>query len=1108
MATNNAQNPQYIQDNNVQNDLQIARSGTHVAAQDQAVLGFTNGITGFHNSCFRSALMSMLLNLQPFAGWANIVDHRGVAAPPGTVLALLWRLADLYWQDAPSAKKQKVLDKTIQNLQTKVNEIFLLKQGGRLPEQHEDAVEFFEVIMDEFVLPQFAALPDSHHMDVYNALMRPFLIPYYTCLSCDTVTRAPPNEWLHLHTLKLNMTRATASFDELVRTAFEGNDSEPGPRNCGKCFGLLKDFSGARKVLNPSEVVLLDVPQTEGKKKLHISLPDIPEVVDLTEYLEPDTQRLCGTLRYRYAGALHHGPGHYVSHVKRPDKTWVILDDAAIITDGSVNIQGYVQPKGNFFPRVLAFVRIHDLKIPTIPICEATNFEALRAHCKEWNVNLHSCTNPDKIRIALDFIADNPENFDFRTKAFITDMLDRAGENYRKADKKEVLAKQLTRVLNDQRKRKTAREAEATAREKRPDGCATGTNPPVTGEQDPPTGGQQDLQQRLDAAIARITALKQSVADLRRNAFPAEGESVTTDFVRELARRLPATASTPRGTKRPVDDCLDGSSETKKCRVFRHFEDMCRGIDLTAAERAGGTTGGTPDPNNENNNVTPERNGNGQTHGPNNQTNNVTPESTGNRQDENQENRPPGGQGIQTIARPDGRCHPCPQFDNEIHHMCASVCGRGPRLITIHDSEQAEEDRRLLRQYGAVRYTRFGPPFRGPPWPPALWNVYAWDMIPDPNDPTRLSMRPVREGARCTPEPVGSPSVTRSLTQSPSNQTASPPDMFSQITNFGFVGYVPTPIQMRNRGQRTTSPRTSSLRNTAGSTGTSPLNVNLTQSPPRSSASGSLVTVYDTTFNNDRFTFSVSPLNPGVEFSPLQLTPIVLIRRAQSDDEETSPTNYDAEDSEFLYTLRLTRDAGSTPAALTTRRPPRLMVRGSPRGEVTVSDEGFEDAEGEVGEPTFIVEFINRDRKLEIPEDGDRTGCFLGRDEHEDEEDGDIILGIPPRNPTLDIDYEEEVGDGLPGTPSLDVNSQLSDNEELPTGIITDCFSDSDDEDEDETERVPEIRQRTPSLDSSPVSDNEESEDDFPMDGDDTENFLGDEDDEVKPVRRGAKSCP
>jgi len=271
------------------------------------------------------------------------------------------------------------------------------------------------------------------------------------------------------------------------------------------------------------------------------------------------------------------------------------------------------------------------------------------------------------------------------------------------------------------------------------------------------------------------------------------------------------------------------------------------------------------------------------------------------------------------------------------------------------------------------------------------------------------------------------------------------------------------------------------------------------------------VTVYDTTFNNDRFTFSVSPLNPGVQFSPLQLTPIVLNRRAQMDDEETSPTNYDAEDSAFRYTLRLTRDAGSAPAALTTRRPPRLMARGSPEGEVTVYDEGVDvDGDGEAGEPTFVVEFVDRDREPEIPEGGDRTRSFLGGDEDEDEED--IILGIPPRNLTPGIHYEEEVGDGLPRIPTPDidyVDSQFSDDGELPTGIIIDFFSDSDDE--HETELEAEICQRTPSPDSSPFSDDDEleQEEDFLMDGDDTRGFLGDEDDDdVKPVRRDAKSYP
>jgi hypothetical protein len=779
-----------------------------------------------------------------------------------------------------------------------------------------------------------------------------------------------------------------------------------------------------------------------------LRVPSIPQHLDMSGHLHADAVAFGVTAEYRLRGVMNHAGanpnvGHYTSHVRDSQGNWHWIDDATVVDSSISKLQQYdpSQKAGQMIPKIVAYVKIHmhedenairnrvakpqpgprGFLHPQIAFDDTLGLKDLKGLCKERGILPMITKNTKKIKslIALINRANSQDStFGMRVKGWLLTTLLSTGTKVDLRLGKVELAQRLTDFMKLQPARTSS--PQPIVRQQQSD---IGRNMVTQAALDAADAriaeldaqATLDAQQALDAANARIAALEQTIADLRRNALLAEGEAVTTDLVRELARQLPATPSIPRGTKRSADDSLDGSPETKKRRVFRQFEEMCRGIDLTAGEQERGTTGETAGPNVQTNNDTAQNSDNGQTSGLNNQNNNVNPESTSNEQDENQENRPPGGQWTQTVARPDGRCHPCPQFDNEIHHMCPSVCGRGPRLITIRDGEQAEEDGRLMRQYGAVRYTRFGPPFRGPPWPPALWDVYAWDMIPDPNDPTRLYMRPVREGAAGTPEPVGSPSITRSSTRSRSNQTASPPDMYSQISNFGAIGYVPTPIRIRNRDQRTSPPRTPSPLNTLGSTVTSPLNVNLTQSPPRSSASGCPVTVYDTTFNNDRFTFSVSPLNPGVEFSPLQLTPIVLNRRAQIDDEETSPTNYDAEDSAFRYTLRLAREAGSTPAALTTRRPPRLIARGSPEGNVTIYDEGVDvDGIGEVGEPTFVVEFVDREREPEIPEVGDTTRSFLGGDEDGDEDEGDIILGISPRNLTPDIDYEEEVEDGLP----------------------------------------------------------------------------------------------
>lgn len=57
--------------------LVTARQAQHIADSRLPLIGFTNFLPGFGNACFRSALISLLINLPPLSGWivSNCQGH-------------------------------------------------------------------------------------------------------------------------------------------------------------------------------------------------------------------------------------------------------------------------------------------------------------------------------------------------------------------------------------------------------------------------------------------------------------------------------------------------------------------------------------------------------------------------------------------------------------------------------------------------------------------------------------------------------------------------------------------------------------------------------------------------------------------------------------------------------------------------------------------------------------------------------------------------------------------------------------------------------------------------------------------------------------------------
>lgn len=111
-------NPNYPFSTDVEDDLTTARQAQHITDPAVPLLGFTNGLPGYGNACFRNAVVSLLVNTHPIPGFI-VTNPRGQLNDSPTAL-LLENVIREYFTSA-AAGKQARLDTAIQRLYNRVN---------------------------------------------------------------------------------------------------------------------------------------------------------------------------------------------------------------------------------------------------------------------------------------------------------------------------------------------------------------------------------------------------------------------------------------------------------------------------------------------------------------------------------------------------------------------------------------------------------------------------------------------------------------------------------------------------------------------------------------------------------------------------------------------------------------------------------------------------------------------------------------------------------------------------------------------------------------------------------------------------------------------------
>ncbi len=143
---------------------------------------------------------------------------------------------------------------------------------------------------------------------------------------------------------------------------------------CKKCKKLDKEGRMGRiwlRLRDAPEIFFVRISRFERTKKGRLfkkcnNEVAIPEILDMTSHLEDSDQETGVEARYRLCGAINHAgtmnSGHFVSHVRGPNRQWYRLDDQ-VVTDSSIatlNDDPAKFGKHKFTPYVLAYIKVFD----------------------------------------------------------------------------------------------------------------------------------------------------------------------------------------------------------------------------------------------------------------------------------------------------------------------------------------------------------------------------------------------------------------------------------------------------------------------------------------------------------------------------------------------------------------------------------------------------------------------------------------------------------------------------------------------------------------------------------------------------------------------------
>lgn len=211
--------------------------------------------------------------------------------------------------------------------------------------------------------------------------------PRRACIgNCENVrTRGQQLDRTRLWTVHIDHSKGTngGTLEDAIQTTMT-NEID---LTCKKCKKLEKEGRTGRvwlRLRDAPEVFFVRISRFERTKKGRLfkkcnNEVTVPEILDMTPHLEDSDQKAGIEAKYRLSGAINHAgtmnSGHFVSHVRGPDRQWYRLDDQ-VVTHSSIatlNNDPTKFGKHKFTPYVLAYTKVFDEDVsPDPPLRQLT----------------------------------------------------------------------------------------------------------------------------------------------------------------------------------------------------------------------------------------------------------------------------------------------------------------------------------------------------------------------------------------------------------------------------------------------------------------------------------------------------------------------------------------------------------------------------------------------------------------------------------------------------------------------------------------------------------------------------------------------------------------
>lgn len=208
----------------------------------------------------------------------------------------------------------------------------------------------------------------------YSAMVEAAFQPRRACAAnCEHKrTRGAQLDRARLWTVHISQSdgAVAGTLEDAIRTTMTNEIDH----TCKKCKKLGKEGKMGRiwlRLRDAPEILFIRISRFERTKRGRVyrkcnNEVTVPEVLDMTTYLEDSDKQDGITAQYRLCGAINHAgtmdSGHFVSHVRGPNRQWYRLDDETV-TDSSIatlNSEPAKHGKHIFTPYILAYTKIRN----------------------------------------------------------------------------------------------------------------------------------------------------------------------------------------------------------------------------------------------------------------------------------------------------------------------------------------------------------------------------------------------------------------------------------------------------------------------------------------------------------------------------------------------------------------------------------------------------------------------------------------------------------------------------------------------------------------------------------------------------------------------------